>query len=106
MRIVTGRGLHSVGPPVLPTEIQHLLGKLKGTLVASSETEPGGGSIRVELRFAPAESPPQPKPRARPVDPRLWREAEESLAELGVDPTPPLVEAEMERLARSREKRR
>ena len=103
VRIVTGRGLHSVGPPVLPTEIGHLLDTLKGTLVAGHETEPGGGSIRVALRSAAAPvASPQPKLRAGPVDPRLWREAEESLAELGVHPTPALVEAEVERIRRVR----
>src|SRR5688500_12721794 len=49
VRLITGRGLHSVGPPVLPTEIEHLLTGLKGSLVASFQTESGGGVYRVEL---------------------------------------------------------
>lgn len=104
VRIVTGRGLHSVGPPVLPAEMGHLLSTLKGTVVARFETQSGGGSILVELRRpSPRRPSPAPaEPRARPEDARLWREAEESLAELGIGPTPALVRAEMERLRKLR----
>lgn len=105
VRIVTGRGMHSVGPPVLRAETEHLLQALKGTIVSSFEREIGGGAIRVELRkLSLREASPsvRARPSTRPLDPVLRREAEESLVELGVDPTPALVEAEMERLARER----
>ena len=97
VRLITGRGLHSVGPPVLPAEIEHLLAGLKGSLVASYETEPGGGVYLVEL--ARLRLPLQiPKRPALPDDPGLRHRAEESLAELGISPTEELVRAEMERL--------
>ena len=102
VRLITGRGLHSVGPPVLPTAIEELLATLKGALVAAFQAEPGGGVYRVELkRPSPAPSPGHPRKRSKlPDDPALRHRAEESLAELGVTATPALVEAEMERLAR------
>jgi hypothetical protein len=103
VRIITGRGLHSVGPPVLPLEIEGLLATLKGSLVADFGSEPGGGSFRVELRRPrrPREvAKQQPSRPATPDDLPLRRAAEESLADLGVAPTPALVEAEMERLRR------
>lgn len=106
VRLITGRGLHSVGPPVLPAEIDHLLSTLKGSLVAAYEAEPGGGVYRVELtrpRSAPSPGP-RPKRLALPDDPALRHRAEESLADLGITPTPELVEAEMERLAKGGEK--
>lgn len=110
VRLVTGRGLHSVGPPVLPGEIAALLGQLKGKVVASWEPEPGGGVYRVELRRPEARRtemrrpPPDPRPTdakssAPPGgDAELRRRAEESLAELGIKPTPALIQAEMRRL--------
>jgi hypothetical protein len=97
VRIVTGRGRHSVGPPVLPAEIEDLLRSLRGSPVEHFEAEPGGGAFRVELRR------PDPRPRSRP-DPKppggeeLRRRAEERLAELGISPYPSLVEAEIRRL--------
>ena len=97
VRIITGRGLHSVGPPVLPAEIDALLTDLKGALVASFDPEPGGGVYRVQLiRPRPSSAPP-PRP-SPPADPALRLRAEESLAELGVTPTEELLAAEMERL--------
>lgn len=108
MRIVTGRGLHSVGPPVLPGEIAGLLRRLKGSVVADWAGEPGGGVYRVELRRAgrgrPAAGAPMPGNSAvsgsvPARDPELRRRAEESLADLGIKPTPALLAAEMRRLA-------
>lgn len=108
VRIVTGRGLHSVGPPVLPGEIAGLLRRLKGSVVADWAGEPGGGVYRVELRRAgrgrPAAGAPMPGnsavSRSVPArDPELRRRAEESLADLGIKPTPALLAAEMRRLA-------
>ena len=99
VRLITGRGLHSVGPPVLPTEIEQLLKSLKGSLVGSFQAEPGGGVYRVEL-VRPRISTTPPKRPAPPPDPALRHRAEESLAELGITPTEELLRAEMERLER------
>lgn len=106
VRIVTGRGLHSVGPPVLPGEIADLLDRLRGTVVARAEREHGGGAFRIELRRARAakrtgrtSSVVDAPAKLAPIDPELRRRAEESLAELGVVSTPELVAAEMRRLA-------
>lgn len=112
VRIVTGRGLHSVGPPVLPGVISELLRRLRGTVVAAWEGEPGGGAYRVELRRPEPRSGPRgpggsaPSPAAAgPAAPsrenaELRRRAEESLAELGITPTQALIAAEMRRLSR------
>jgi hypothetical protein len=103
VRLITGRGLHSIGPPVLPREIEHLLATLKGSLVSAFHSEPGGGVYRVELkRPRSAPLPSIPKRRSLPDDPALRHRAEESLADLGVTPTPALVEAEMERLLKEK----
>ena len=70
--VVTGRGVHSRGAPVL----------------------------RGELRRLP---PPRPGPRPpSPAshDPALRRRAEEALWELGVTPSPELLEATIRRLLR------
>lgn len=105
VRLITGRGLHSVGPPVLPGEIADLLRALQGDVVADSEREPGGGVVRVRLR-PPPPSPrrstgtPTARRRTDPADAALRREAEEALAELGIDATPELVEAEIRRRKR------
>jgi hypothetical protein len=98
VRLITGRGNRSSGPPVLRGEIEHLLRDLAGDLVTRSAIEAGGGAIRVELR-PPAVPPTRraPDPSTR-VDPALRRAAEEALAELGIDPTPELVEAELRRI--------
>ena len=96
--VITGRGRRSPGPPVLPGEVQDLLATLRGSVVASWEPEQGGGAFRVELQ-------PKRPPRRPPVEPsvpkdaELRRRAEQSLAELGVQPTPLLLAAEMRRLA-------
>jgi hypothetical protein len=102
VRLITGRGNRSVGPPVLRAEVETLLRELAGELVARSAVETGGGALRVELR------PPSPlpaRPAAPPVraDPALRRAAEEALAELGVHPTPELVEAELRRMRDARQ---
>ncbi len=95
--VITGRGRRSPGPPVLPGEVQDLLAMLRGSLVASWQLEPGGGALRVEL--IPTRPPPRPPPEPPlPADSELRRRAEQSLAELGVAPTPLLLLAEMRRL--------
>ena len=103
VRVVTGRGLHSVGGPVLPGEIRELLEELRGSVVADFFTERGEGSLQVTLR------PPFPTRRSREdgfrsasspgaVPAEVRRAAEEALSELGVRPTPALLEAEIRRL--------
>lgn len=101
--IVTGRGLHSQGIPVVRNEIEHLLALLKGTLVARWETANLGGGFRVELRRPPpdpAPRAPDPPPLLRQADPALRLRAEEALWELGIAPTPALLEVEIRRLLR------
>ncbi len=96
VRVVTGRGLHSAGAPVLPGEIEDLLHSLLDRTVLRYWAEPGGGAFQVELLTLAAPRPRRPAPPRG--DPRLRRRAEESLRELGIDPTPELVLAEMRRL--------
>ncbi|HEU0012127.1 MAG TPA: Smr/MutS family protein [Longimicrobium sp.] len=99
--VVTGRGLRSPWLPVLRREIEHLLQGLKGTLVASFAAEDFGGSFRVELRRPPPAPPPPAEPALlREADPALRRRAEEALYDLGIAPTPALVEAEIKRILR------
>lgn len=101
--VVTGRGLHSQGIPVLRNEVEHLLARLKGTLVVRWEPAHFGGSFRVELR-----RPPQEPPRVSTREPALVRDAPpdvrlraaENLAELGIASTPALLEAEIRRILR------
>jgi hypothetical protein len=100
--VVTGRGLHSQGIPVIRNEVDHLLALLKGTLVVRWESTHFGGGYRIELRRPP---PPDPSTRSAPVprllreaDPALRRRAEEALWELGIAPTPELIEVEIRRL--------
>ena len=100
--VVTGRGLHSGGIPVVRNEIEHLLATLKGTLVSRWSAENLGGSFRVELRRparvnAPRAPAPVP-PLLREAEPALRLRAEEALAELGIASTPALLEAEIRRL--------
>jgi hypothetical protein len=101
--VVTGRGRHSGGAPVLRGEVEHLLKDLQGTVVASYEVEGHGGSLRVELHRPPAPpaqvADPEP-PLVRTAPATLRRRAEEALAELGVAPTPALVAAEIRRILR------
>jgi hypothetical protein len=103
VRIVTGKGLHSVGPPVLRGEIEALLRSLRPSRVARFEAEPGGGVLRIELRRSaapqqPTGPRPQPKPDPPSADAELHRRAEEALWDLGVQPTPELIAAEIRRL--------
>jgi Smr domain len=100
--IVTGRGSHSSGLPVLRPEIEHLLEGLRGSTVAGWEPTHGSGGFRVRLR------PPAPLPGeavaaaetlVRQYPPELRLRAEESLAELGITPTPALLRAEIRRIA-------
>jgi hypothetical protein len=98
--VVTGRGLHSPGIPVIRNEVEHLLQLLKGTLVVRWETAGFGGSFRIELR-RPPDTAPRPTlepPLLRQADLALRRRAEEALSELGIAPTPALLEAEIRRI--------
>lgn len=98
VRVITGRGLNSPGPPVLRHEVESLLRSLRPQLVADFVATSAGGAFLVELQ-----PPPGPTPRrALPawVDPELRRRAEEALLDLGVRPTPELIEAEIRRLRR------
>ena len=103
VRLITGRGNRSAGPPVLRVEIEHLLRDLAGDLVTRSALEAGGGAIRVELRPAAVPASRRAPGHAPRTDPALRRAAEEALAELGIDPTPELVEAELRRLRDARQ---
>lgn len=101
VRLITGWGRHSAGPPVVRGEIEMLLASLRGVAVDKFSLETGGGVFRVTLR--PARSggqvAPIPRKQRRPAlrdDER--RRALESLDELGVTPTPELIEAEALRL--------
>ena len=99
--IVTGRGNRSRGLPVLRPEIEHLLTGLRGSLVDGWEPADAGGSIHVQLRPPPPRRDPAAADRAalaREHPPGLRRRAEESLAELGITPTPALVRAEIRRI--------
>lgn len=101
-RLITGRGLHSPGLPVLPGAIEELLRSLSGATVRGFEREPGGGVYRVRLN--PPDGPPAPA-ATRPLtrDPEVVRQAEEALEELGIKPTPELVNAEVARILEERE---
>lgn len=104
VRIVTGRGKHSLAGPVLRDEIGALLRERTGGMVIRAEEEAGGGAIRVELR-APRAIPPRAAPPLPKASPELLREAEEALAELGVAPTPELLAAEIRRIREERKRR-
>ena len=100
VRVVTGRGSRSAGPPVLRGEVGAMLEALRGSLVSYFTLDSGGGAFRVELERA---VPPRPLRKAssavlRRTAPDLRRRAEEALWELGVDPTPELLEAEIRRI--------
>ena len=101
VRLITGRGVHSRGRPVLREEMDDLLRELTGSLVRRVEVESGGGALRVELRSP--EMPQAPRRAAIPgASPELRRLAEEALAELGVTPTPELLAAEIRRIREER----
>lgn len=99
VRLITGRGRRSLGPPVLRGEIEELLETLRGSVVDHAASDSAGGAFRVELRRSRRPRPPRPPPAPpRTEDLLLRRRAEESLSDLGVDPTPELVRAEMRRI--------
>lgn len=100
VRVITGRGMHSIGPPVLPAVITSLLDELKRGTVRRYEVEAGGGVFRVYLTCARVAHEPERAVNRLPPD--LVREAEEALAELGVTPTPALIEAEVRRILANR----
>jgi len=101
VRVVTGRGRHSPAGPVLLEEIGDLLRELQGELVTAARLESSGGAYLVELR-----APPPPAARSTPplpdVSPELRQAAEEALAELGIEPRPELLAAEIRRILRER----
>lgn len=101
VRIITGRGLHSVGLPVLPSAIEGLLHSAPGTLVRTYEREPGGGAFLVRL-VAPIVARRGRGTTAPTRDPALVLEAQEALADLGIQSTPVLLEAEMQRIIAER----
>jgi hypothetical protein len=103
VRLVTGRGLRSVGPPVLRGEIEGLLQRLGSGPVERFETEAAGGAFLVHLRAPPSAAKPPPVPSVRGIGrllPELRGRAETALEELGVKPTPELIDAEIRRLLR------
>lgn len=104
--VVTGRGLHSQGLPVVRGEVEHLLTELKGGIVSRWEDTHYGGGFRVELRSPPREHKPFPPPRPpherAEVEPDLLLLAHEALWDLGIAPTPALLDAELRRLRRER----
>jgi Smr domain len=102
VRLVTGRGLHSVGPPILPATIEELLRRLGGSVVEGFEREPGGGAYRVRLTRGGVRPASLPRPVNSAAPPDVLREAAEALAELGVAPTPALLEAEIRRIIKKR----
>ncbi|MQA88787.1 MAG: hypothetical protein GEU90_00935 [Gemmatimonas sp.] len=101
VRLVTGRGLHSVGSPILPGAIEGLLSRLRGSVVQTYEPEPGGGAYRI--RLTKGERRKAPADRTIPeAEPGVLREAAEKLADLGIAPTPALLEAEVRRIIKGR----
>ena len=103
--VITGRGNRSAGPPVLPGEMEHLLHGLVGDVVESFARLPGGGGFQVELtRPEPPRALTVAEARAakrvRTSEPELRRRAEEALWELGIAPTPALLDAQIQRLLR------
>ncbi len=103
MVVITGRGLHSPGgAPVLRGEIELLLREMLGEVVEDFVPRSGGGAFRVYLTPPPRRRRPPGSSPAPPVgiDPELRRRAEENLRDLGVDPTPTLIQAEVRRLQR------
>lgn len=102
VRLVTGRGTRSAGPPVLRGEVGAMLEALRGSLVSYFTLDSGGGAFRVELERAIRPRPVRRTSSAvlRRTAPDLRRRAEEALWELGVDPTPELLEAEIRRILR------
>lgn len=104
VRLITGRGKRSIGPPVLAPAIADLLTRLRGTLVQGYETESAGGVFRVRLIRPRLPSPPIRRPLLPTLPPEIILEAEQALAELGIASTPALVEVEGRRILRERER--
>jgi hypothetical protein len=104
--VITGRGRNSPGPPVLRGEIEDLLRELRSSVVEDFTLDPWLGSFVVTLRRPDRVRRPAPSPAARPPrdagEAELLRAAREALAELGVQPTPELLAAEIRRLRRER----
>lgn len=101
VRVVTGRGTRSAGPPVLRGEIGAMLEALRGSLVSYFTLDSGGGAFRVGLERMVVRPVPRRAASSaflRRTAPDLRRRAEEALWELGVDPTPALLEAEIRRI--------
>ncbi|MDR0787196.1 MAG: Smr/MutS family protein [Gemmatimonadota bacterium] len=98
VRIVTGRGSHSIGPPVLPIMVDELLRKLAGNAVRSFERETGGAVFRVWLNRVRAPAVPVRSPVMARLSEDVLRKAEMALAELGITATPALLEAEARRI--------
>lgn len=100
--VVTGRGNRSTGVPVLRAEVEHLLDRLRGELVVRWDPTEGGGAFRVQLAPpAPARGALQDRrtaERLAAAEPALRARAEEALWELGITPTPALIDAEIRRL--------
>jgi hypothetical protein len=103
IRLITGRGLRSVGPPVLRGEIEELLRRLHAGPVEEFAAESAGGAFRVQLRPLSRRATGAAQPSVRGIiraRPELRRRAEAALAELGVTATPELIDAEVRRLLR------
>jgi len=100
VRLITGRGRRSSGPPVLRSEIEALLYELTPDVVERYVLDSPGGAFLVHLSRRLAT--PDPRSRggrlSRRVAPELRRRAEEALEELGVRATPELLDAEIRRL--------
>lgn len=101
VRLITGWGRHSAGPPVVRGEVERLLASLRGAAVDKFSLETGGGVFRVTLRPA-RRGLATPRSQQKQLRPLLRedesRRARESLEDLGVTPTPELIEAEALRL--------
>jgi len=99
VRLITGKGLHSGGPPVLPGAVGDLLRTLRGAVVRDFTREPGGGAYRVVLRrpARAASAAVVPAPREQ-HDPELLKAVLDALDDLGITPTPALIDAEIRRL--------
>lgn len=103
VRLITGRGRHSSGPPVLPALIRDLLVRCRGTLVEDFNPESSGGAFLVWLVRTPKRAR-LPSRSTSALSPSILRAAEESLAELGIAPTPTLIEAEARRIMQEQQR--
>ncbi len=87
-----------MGPPVLRGEIQEMLEGMHGGVVSHFTSEAGGGAFRVEISRPERPRRPGGPSYPRYADPELIRRAEDALWELGVAPTPTLIQAEIRRI--------